>query len=108
MYSCQIVGENASSLALKSVLRHLSHIFEHFSAYYVSIESTFAKIRAEMFLRRFRNQFYGIRCTLLITLVARLRQLDIPLPRYGLKCFFAGYETGVAIYFIPLNFYPAR
>ena len=60
----------------------------------MSIGCTFAKLQAETFLCGLWNQFHGVRCTFLITLVAILRWSEVILQSHGQKGFFAGFESG--------------
>ena len=62
-YRFQDTGENFHSTALKPVLRHSLYYFQHFRSYFESIESTIAKIHANMFFYRRLNRFYDIHCS---------------------------------------------
>ena len=62
-YICQDTDGNVSSLALKPVLSHVSHLFEHFGSYFSSIRCTFAMVRMETFFHKLWNLLYGIRRT---------------------------------------------
>ena len=46
--------------ALKPVLRHSPHFFEHFGGYFLSLGSKVAKLRAKTFLCWYWNRFYSI------------------------------------------------
>ena len=54
------------------------------------------------------NEFYGICCSFFINLDVFLRPLVVPLPRYGHKLVFAGFEIGftaLAVLFLALRRY---
>ena len=47
-----------------------------------------------MFIFRYWNRFFGIRCSIFSTLEVTLSRLEVLLPRYCWKCSFASFFTG--------------
>ena len=92
-YRCKHTGENVYSPGSKPVLRHSQFYFQNIGGYFESIVGTVAIILAKMFIRRFRNRFYGICCSIFKTFEVILSRSKIPLSRYGRKRSFPGFDT---------------
>ena len=69
------------------------------------IGGTDDKMQANMFIHRFRNQFYGICCYIFRTFKVIFSRLEVPMQRYGRICSFAKLENGLmtfAVLFLEL------
>ena len=58
------------------------------------MEGTTAKIHAKTFIPWLLNQFYGIHISSFSTLEVIFSRSKVPLPSYGRKGLFAGFESG--------------
>ena len=104
-YHCQDTGKNIHFLALIPVLRH-SLFYQHFGGNFGSIYDTVARLQAKIFIHQYCNWFYGIRCSIFSTLEVIFSRSKVPLPRFGRKCSFVGFETSFtafAVLFLELG-----
>ena len=82
-------------------IRH--SIFNIFWGCFASIWCTVAKILAKTFIRGPWNRFYGNHRSFFSILEVVFCQSEVPLPRYGQKPLFAGFETdftAIAVLFL--------